>query len=113
MCGCDYNTNVPKVGPETSFKYLLKYKDIDGIVDALKIDVSLLNHVRVRDLFKKYEKIDLNSVPFVGKPDILKLEDFMVCHNIKVCKEKLIQNFIHNVKIFDNDDEQDMEIVYN
>ena len=110
MCGCDYNTNVPKVGPETSYKYLLKYKDIDGIVEELKLDVSILNHKRVRDLFKKYQEIDLKSVPFVGKPDIPKLEEFMLQHNIRTCKEKLIKNFIHNVKIFEcGDDEMEIE----
>ena len=26
MCGCDYNKNIPKVGPENAFKHLKKYK---------------------------------------------------------------------------------------
>jgi 5'-3' exonuclease len=112
MCGCDYNTNVPKVGPETSFKYLLKYKDIDAITEELNIDVSNLNHKRVRDLFKNYEQIELKSVPFVGKPDIEKLEEFMTRHNIRVCKEKLIQNFIHNVKIFDGEEDDNIKIEF-
>ena len=28
MCGCDYNKNIPKVGPETAYKYLKKYNSI-------------------------------------------------------------------------------------
>jgi flap endonuclease-1 len=110
MCGCDYNTNIPKVGPETSYKHILKYRTIDEIGDKLKLDITCLNHVRTRELFTKYEQLDIKMVPFCGKPDITELEGFMRKHNINLCTEKLRKNFIHNLKIFEEDEECEYEI---
>ena len=114
MCGCDYNTNIPRIGSETAFKHLKKYKTIEGIESSLKIDVSCLNHVRTRELFTKYEQLDIKMVPYCGKPDIDELSVFMNKNGIRLCSEQLRKNFIHNVKIFEEgecDDENDVEFV--
>jgi len=49
MCGCDYNTNIPRVGVKTSFKLIKKYGSIDNLPP--KYDVTCLNHIRCRQIF--------------------------------------------------------------
>ena len=109
MCGCDYNKNIPKVGVETSLKYIRKYGDIDGIKENAKIDVSILNHVRTRELFTGYEKINLTSVPFCGSPDFEKLEEFIKIHNINININTLKRNLTHVVIVLDEENEENEE----
>jgi flap endonuclease-1 len=114
MCGCDYNKNIPKVGVETSFKYIKKYGSIDDIKENLNIDVSILNHNRTRELFTGYEKINLSSVPFCGSPDLVKLEEFINKHNIDIKIETLKKNLTHVVLVIEeeNEEENEEEIEY-
>ena len=93
MCGCDYNKNIPKVGCETSFKYISKYKSIDEIERTLDIDVSILNHKRTRELFTNYERHNVKNIPYCGFPNIEKLIDFIKENNIQLDLEKLKKNF--------------------
>ena len=101
MFGCDYNKNIPKVGPETSYKYIRKYGSIDEIENKLEIDVSILNHNRTRELFTGYEKINLVSVPFCGFPDLENLQKFISENSLNVDIEKLNTDFSRNNIIFE------------
>jgi len=74
MFGCDYNKNINKVGIETAYKYILAYKTIDEIEKKKNLDVSVLNHKRTRELFTKYEKIKIESIPFCGSPNFDNLQ---------------------------------------
>lgn len=56
MCGCDYNTRIPRIGEKTSLKHILKYGSIDNIPDTVVKDVSLLNHHRCREIFTYQER---------------------------------------------------------
>ncbi len=49
LCGCDYNTNIKRVGPKTSYKLIRNHKDIDNLPD--KYDKSCLVYQRCRQLF--------------------------------------------------------------
>ena len=40
MCGCDYNTNIPKIGVETSYKHILKYRTIEEFEKQRQIPVT-------------------------------------------------------------------------
>ena len=110
MCGCDYNKNIPKVGPETAYKYLKKYNSIEGIESNLSLDTSFLKYVRTRELFKNYREIEVNSVPFCGFPDFDKLKEFVTTQNIhkhiELKFEKIKKNFTHNNIIIEEDDEE-------
>lgn len=57
MIGCDYNTNMPRIGLKTSFKLIKEHRSIDALPQ--KYDTTCLNHVRCRELFsaKTYEEI--------------------------------------------------------
>lgn len=62
MCGTDFNDNIPRVGPITSFNYIKKYKNIETIHEnvtkinkdkqKVKLDISMLAHEKTRELFK-------------------------------------------------------------
>jgi flap endonuclease-1 len=47
MCGCDFNNNIPKVGPVRSLGLLRKH----GSIDYIPLDTTCLNHRRCRELF--------------------------------------------------------------
>ena len=105
MFGCDYNKNIPKVGIETSFKYIKKYGTIEGIKENTKHDVTILNHERTRELFTKYPQYEINSIPFCGFPDFEKLKEFVIEHKLNISLENLEKNFVHNsVMIVEEDD---------
>jgi len=76
MLGTDYNKNIPKVGCETSYKYIQEYRRLENMID--KIDVSFLKYERTRELFTKYEKYEFDcDIPYNGFPDYEKLQIFL------------------------------------
>ena len=111
MFGCDYNKNINKVGIETSYKYIQKYRTIDEISKQLSIDVSILNHVRTRELFTQYEKLNIGSIPFCGVPNFDLLESFISRHelynikNFNKLKECFVKN--KNIILFDDNEKTD------
>ena len=71
MCGCDYNTNIPGVGPVNAYKLIKKH----GSIENIPMNVSVLNHVRCRELFSlRYEFEDdiLSTIP-----NAIELENFL------------------------------------
>jgi flap endonuclease-1 len=97
MCGCDYNKNIPKVGCETSFKYITKYKSIDEIERNESIDITILNHKRTRDLFINYERHEIKNISYCGSPDFNELQKFTEKNNININSEKLKKSFVHDI----------------
>ena len=84
MCGCDYNKNIPNIGPVKSFMLLKKFNSIENIVqNNPTIDITTLNHIRSRELFKDYEMIE-NLVVYCGTPDFVLLEQFITRNNIRL-----------------------------
>lgn len=43
MCGTDFNKNIPKYGPDTSYKLIKKYKKIENIEFKNEVDCTCLN----------------------------------------------------------------------
>jgi flap endonuclease-1 len=56
LCGCDYTTTIPGVGPATALKYIKKYGSIENI-PSLPPD---FDYQLARDLFTVEEEYDLN-----------------------------------------------------
>ena len=102
MCGCDYNKNIPKIGCETSLKYISQYKSIDEIGLKTNLDIKILNHIRTRELFLDYKKIDLTTIPFCGVPDFEKLEEFILRNKISINLETLKKNFTHVIIVMED-----------
>jgi len=54
MCGCDFNDNIPGIGPKRSLDLLRTYGSIDNLPSVYKnkpLDISILDHYICRDAF--------------------------------------------------------------
>lgn len=80
LCGTDYNSGLKGVGPENAYQLINEFQSIDNF----PFDVSVLNHIRVRELFTCDKKsVENVNIPFCGKPDKHKLSRFFWENNIK------------------------------
>ena len=69
MCGTDYNQNIPKIGPVTSYSYITKYKNIEDIHTNTMIDTKILNYKLVRRLFTQFEDYCISYIPYCAWPN--------------------------------------------
>jgi 5'-3' exonuclease len=53
LCGTDYSSSIPGIGPMKAYKYIKMYGSIENIGKMLKIDISALNHIRLREIFAR------------------------------------------------------------
>ena len=91
MLGCDYNTNVPKVGPEKSIAFLNRYKSIENIKEIKEEDKEILHYKRVRELLEIPKEMDL-YVPYCGIPDFTKVDEFLKRHHLRCNMDTLRRN---------------------
>ena len=91
MCGTDYNKNIPKIGPENAYKLIKRYETIEGIRES-GIDVDVLNHVRVREIFKEYA-ICNGDVKYCKPPQFDQLGLFLQNNYINANLASLKRNF--------------------
>ena len=79
MCGTDYNKNIPKVGCETAYKFILQFGTIEEVGKQKNLDISILKHEKSRELFTKYEMYDFSTetIPYNGTPDYEKLHELL------------------------------------
>lgn len=70
MCGTDFNSNIPRIGPIKSYDLILRHHSIDNIQNH---DISILNHVRVRQLFAYTQSIPDIHVPSCRPIDFVNL----------------------------------------
>jgi 5'-3' exonuclease len=109
MCGTDYNPNIPKIGSKTAYKLVLQHGGIDEIGRDSSLDVSVLNHVRVRQLFTDFrcENQEMIKIPYCGSPDFSLLEKFVSSRKIHLNIDKLRIDFTHNVVIFEDSEDEE------
>jgi len=103
MCGTDYNKNIFRVGPEKAYKFIKDHLTIENIGIYAKLDISILNHIRVRELFREYEQKDV-KIPYCGFPNFQILNEFFFKHNISCSIDGLKKAFINNTLIFKEND---------
>jgi 5'-3' exonuclease len=108
MCGTDYNNNIYKVGVHTSYKHILSYKTIENMEQNTDLDISVLNHVRVRELFTKFDDYDLTYVPYCSRPQFILLDKFSEEHNLDIDMENIKKNFTYE-PIFESSDNEKMD----
>jgi len=89
LCGTDYNTNMPKIGPERSYRLILEHGSLDAIQEAhLNLPMEILNYPRVRQLFSP-RLLPGVEVPFCDFPDHSVLSHFFFVHNIPTGVDKI------------------------
>lgn len=83
LSGTDYNKNIFRIGHEKAYKLLKDYPSIELIHENMNIDVSILNHERVREIFSVGPKnSDLNLK--CGEPDLAGLALYVVENHLKI-----------------------------
>lgn len=89
MCGTDYNPNIYNISSKRAFGLISQYKSIEGIRDNNQsIDVSILNHERVRELFSIPDTIEYSINETT--PDINRLRQVLKEHGCSVPEHLLI-----------------------
>ena len=51
MCGTDFNKNCPNIGTQRAFNYIREFGSIENFGKQTGIDISILNYVRIREIF--------------------------------------------------------------
>jgi 5'-3' exonuclease len=102
MCGTDYNKNINLIGPVKALKLIDTYENIETIREKCNIDVSILNHVRVRELFRNYIKSDV-KIPYCGTPKFEDLQVFIAKKNIRTNIDALKRSFMKAEIVFEED----------
>lgn len=100
MCGTDYNTNVPNIGPNKAYAMIKQYKTIENIAEQKKLNIECLNHVRCREIFRNYETTNV-EIPYCDFPDFNQLQEFLFRHNVKVDISMLSKSMGPNKIIFE------------
>lgn len=86
MCGCDYNMNMPKIGPVTAYKKIMQYGSIEEYEKNESVDTTCLRYKRCREIFVPYSQEYLKGykIPFKGKPDAETMKTVFEENNCKV-----------------------------
>ena len=71
MLGCDYNSNIPKVGMVSALRYIKEYKSIECIQETMQLDTVILNTERVRGIFTNEPDLSKKvPIPYCGIPEL-------------------------------------------
>jgi flap endonuclease-1 len=74
MCGCDFNQNIPKIGPKRSYELMKEFESIDDLPE--QYDTQILEYKKCREIFSyessgvKMEDININkeNLAFSNEP---------------------------------------------
>ena len=103
MCGTDYNDNIPKIGPKNAFKLINEFKSIEKIKEVKDYDISILNHVRVRELFSFSENLNWD-IPYCESPNWTDVQEFLFKNNCNVNLEYIRKCFAPKELVFIDDE---------
>lgn len=92
MCGTDFNKNIPRIGPHKAYDLIKTHGSIENLPDS--IDVTILNHERVRELFTEEEQVP--PLSFAAIPNYTKLHEWMVEHNVKMSAKEIRKQLENN-----------------
>lgn len=104
MCGTDYNKNIFKVGPVKAYQYIKEYGSIEEVQKHTSHDISVLNHVRTRELFRGYKRCQEN-VKYCGEPNFNALQEFIFKNNVRINVENLRKCFVRKI-VFEDEEEE-------
>ena len=103
LCGCDYNKNIKRVGPKTSYKLIKAHSNIDNL--PVKYDRTCLIHQRCRQIFtlksvqELTDNFDLTLNPQACATNFeqirsLQLEEFVkgMTNSLQMVNKELITN---------------------
>ena len=92
MCGTDFNKNINKIGPCKAYNLIKNHGSIENLPG--NIDVTVLNHERVREIFTEQEQVP--PLSFAAIPNYTKLHEWMIEHNVKMSIKEIRQQLENN-----------------
>ncbi len=99
MLGTDYNKNIYRIGPETSYKLITRHRSLEKIEEEeTKLDTSILNYKRIREMYKINE-VNV-EVSYCSKPDFSKLGNFIFKNGLSTTVDKIKQAFTQENLVF-------------
>lgn len=90
LCGTDFNKNIPKIGPHGAYDLILRYASIDNLPPVY--NTSILNHVRVRELFGFTEIRPTIDVPWCSKINFEGLGDYVA--DVTVIRRRINRHIV-------------------
>lgn len=84
LCGTDYNKNLAGIGSIMAYKYIVEYGTIEELSRQKGINVDMLDHENVRQLFTLFDTLQIEHIPFCGQPDRHSLAKFFHEYNIQM-----------------------------
>jgi len=105
MCSCDYNSNIPLIGPEKSYTLLKDHQTIESVLEYLltkkytEEQFETLKYKRCREMFSTHPQ-DFYA-PYCGIPDFNQLNEFLFVNNIRCQLSQLKKNFSPRELVFE------------
>ncbi len=100
MCGTDYNKNIPKVGPMKSHALITQYKSIEEIEKNTSHDISILKHIRSRELFSFSDNYFDKDIHYCPTPNIHNINKFLLINNCRIDMSYIAKCLNHTQIIF-------------
>jgi len=96
LSGCDYSEKIPGIGIINAYKYILKYKNIETIIENIKNKYDIpegFNYVKSRDLFLNTfsnieEYINLLELRNYNMPSLIEFLKGKLCETTQKLVEK-------------------------
>jgi len=92
LCGCDYTSTIPKVGPVNALKLIKKF----GLIDNFEIDIPQeFKYQTARNIFKQNQNYQIDQIFKIGCMDLTKIEnlfDHYSLNNFFLEKLKILLN---------------------
>jgi len=82
LCGTDFNQKIHGIGPVRAYALIKQYKTIEEIEQHTELDISILNHERVRELFNLPGESFIDKIPPQGQVTIMELTRWLVKNNL-------------------------------
>lgn len=96
MCGCDFNENIPKVGPANAIKLLKKHRNIENV--GTERDISCLNHLFCREFFAHEPSgFDKTDLVFDKNLFMRNLNSFCACDRLLAMSRMINFSILHSV----------------
>lgn len=89
LLGCDYNDNIPGIGPVNAYKLLQEHRRIEQLPS--RYDTSILNYSRTRELFATRYEFDQQVLS--TDPNLIDLYNFLKMKNSRIKYETLENAF--------------------
>jgi 5'-3' exonuclease len=120
MCGCDFNQNIPKIGPKRSYDLIKEFEDIDAL--PIQYDIQVLEHIKCREIFS-YEPSEFteemlnmgkNFVQDNSKQKSMerKWREGRLCLMMKHLPKPVSKPYIQMPEYFGREISQEIEIIF-